>query len=313
MAARASFLMVLLVVGVAALALIVTLAVVLRRRANKPVGGPVCGGCGYQLAPNPAGLTVCPECGKDFLSVGILTPELQRRRQGSPVAALGVAWFILVGLGMVPLHGELVKAFTRMVATGTATVTSNGSGPISGIKAAARREQIDGERTPQSLEIEVTVTSGDGKDVEFTIDGKAQKIVKAPKGSGLEGAAWDFEAARKMVAAVASEEDAAAGVPERLKSIVDDAKQKSAGGGAFGTTAFSQTSSMSGFTTAGRSRRYAEFGSSSTYGGSRSPQVFVGPLRGAHWVVVMSIALGLLLAFGGLWIIIALMRGRRHG
>lgn len=59
------------------------------RAVFRTVRGPkarhaACGGCGYELAPNPAGLTRCPECGREFLDVGIKAPP--RRTVRSPIA-----------------------------------------------------------------------------------------------------------------------------------------------------------------------------------------------------------------------------------
>lgn len=59
---------------------------------------PRCGHCQYELAPNPEGLTRCPECGGDFLKVGITTATT---RGEMPPTEAGVAAALGVAVGIV--------------------------------------------------------------------------------------------------------------------------------------------------------------------------------------------------------------------
>jgi hypothetical protein len=258
-------------------------------------------------------LTVCPECGGDFLSVGILAPKMKFGRRGSPAAPLGIAWFLLVGAGMVPLHNHLMATFTRMMAISTVNQTSSGQGPFKKVAVIWRREQFAGERTPDLLEGDVTITGPEGKDLDFTVDGKTKMIVKAPLESGLQGLPWDGAAAKKALAAAGSP-DAETDAADKARSVVDDALQKSSGGGSFGgLNAFSSSSSSTSagfFSSSRRSRSFIESGASSSFNSTVTPVVVIGPLRGAHWVTVIVCAAGLLMAVVGSWLIVVVTRPR---
>ncbi len=311
----APVLLVVLVMLLAVVVLVVAGVVVHRRRASRAITAPVCGRCGYHLAPNPAGLTVCPECGGDFLSVGILAPNMKLGRRGSPAVPLGIAWFVLVGLGMIPVHTQLLKAFTRSLTTGVVNQTSSGIGPINSIAVIAKREQLAGEKDPLTLEADVTLTGPSGKKVQFTVNGAANTLSASPSVPAVVGAAWGDAAATKIIATVAEgepDEDLA----KRVRSVVDDAIAKSAGGGSFGgiggmSSFTSSSSSTSGIGFGTRRRGFSETSSSSSYSGNVMPVVLIGPLRGAHWVVLTSGAIGLTLAITGLWLIVKLTGERR--
>lgn len=315
---RGSVLLVAIIVLIAAVTLVVALVMAYRRRKSGVITAPVCGACGYHLAPNPMGLTVCPECGGDFLSVGILAPNMKLGRRGSPAVPLGIAWFVLVGIGMIPLHGQLVSAFTRMVGTNSVTQTSSGRGPFSGVAITAQRVQVVGEKAPDTLVADVTLTGPDGKDSAFVVDGRSKSITEAPAGTGLVGLAWDASAAKKMIAALdgapATIDDASA---QKLRSIIDDALAKTSGGGGFGGVGMSgmfssSSSSSTGFFGRGRASTYDEAATSSSFTGSAMPMVIIGPLRGTHWATLITCAVGLCLAFAGLWLIVFLTRARRR-
>jgi len=307
--------LIVLVVGVGLTAVVIGL-ILMRAVRKAQVKAPVCGACGYAIAPNPAGLTVCPECGGDFLTVGILAPEMKLGRRASPAVPLGIAWFILVGVGMIPLHTQLLRACTKMMTSGTVQQTLSGDGPFTLLRITASREQIAGEPHPESLQADVALTGPDGKSVDLTIDGKSKTVTRAPASTGLQGAAWDDAAARKLLAAVGSP-DAEVPVRERLREEVDDAMTKTAGGATLGGLnmgSWSSSSSSGGLftpTPRGRTQRLSVSGTSSSFAGSNAPVVVIGPLRGAHWVALVTCATGIVLAFGGLWLIIVLTRRAR--
>lgn len=285
-----------------------------RRRSLALAAGPVCGACGYHLAPMPGGLTVCPECGGDFLSVGILAPKMKLGRRASPAVPLGIAWFLLVGAGMVPLHNQLMVSFTRMMSVSTVNQTASGQGPFKKVAVVWRREQFAGERSPDLLEGDVTITGPDGKDLSFTVDGKSKTIAKARPQTGLQGLAWDGAAAKKALAAAGSP-DAEADAADKARSVVDDALEKTSGGGSFGgISAFSSSSSTSAgfFSGSRRSRSFIESGASSSFSSTMTPVVVIGPLRGAHWVTAIVCAAGLLLAVVGTWLIAAVTKPRER-
>jgi hypothetical protein len=289
----------------------------LRARSQKPgTSQPVCGGCGYALAPNPAGLTVCPECGNDFLSVGILAPNMKLGRRGSPVVPLAIAWFVLVATGMVPLHGWLTREFTRQMMVNTAKRQSTGSGAFRGVNVTANRETLEGIKTPDLLTADATITGPDGKDFEFTVDGVTKTITKAPADSGLRGQRWDTQTAKKAAQAAGAEtvdDDAA----DKVRSVVDDALAKTGSTSSF-LSSSSTTSSSFGFgSSRDRLRKtggYSESGSSSSFSGGSTPVVVIGPLRGGYWVTMLVCVSGLLLAVVGAWLIalVTRPRGERH-
>lgn len=318
---RVSFLFVFVVIAVAVVAVAVGLLVAWRRRTVRARVIPLCGGCGYHLAPNPMGLTVCPECGGDFLSVGILAPNMKLGRRGSPAVPLGIAWFIFVGVGMVPLHKQFAVAFTRMLNTTNVTQTSSGNGPFKGIAVNARRDQISDEKQADRLTANVTIKGADGKDLVIVVDGLTKTISDAPASSGLKGMPWDTATARKIISATGGGDTPDDESAAKMRSIVDDALTKTDNGGpllTFGSPlsrrgGFS-SSSTSGFSTFRRgSGGYSETGTSSSFSGSTAPVVIIGPLRGDHWLIILSCVTGLLLAFGGLWVIVLLTRQRGGG
>lgn len=313
-----SFMLVVLAMAIAAVVIVLALVMAYRRRKSAVVTAPVCGACGYHLAPNPMGLTVCPECGGDFLSVGILAPNMKLGHRGSPAVPLGIAWFILVGIGMIPLHGQLVSAFTRMVGTNTVTQTSSGRGPFNGVSITARRVQVVGEKAPDTLTADVTLTGPGGKDLVLVVDGKSKAITEAPAGTGLIGLPWDAATAKKIIAALGGEPEAIDDASvQKLRSIIDDALAKTAGSGGFGGVGSSgmfssSSSSSSGFFGRGQAKTYDEAATSSSFIGSAMPTVIIGPLRGTHWATLITCAAGLTLAFAGLWLIVFLTRAKRQ-
>ncbi|MDP1662960.1 MAG: hypothetical protein Q8L55_13675 [Phycisphaerales bacterium] len=310
MVAGSAFIIVLILL-VAVVVLVVVGALAYRRQGSRAASVPLCGRCGYQLAPNPAGLSVCPECGGNFLSVGILAPDMKLGRRGSPAVPLGIAWFVLVGLGMLPVHAQLVKTFTRTLTTGIVNQTSSGIGPINSIAVVAKREQLAGEKAPLTLEADVTLTGPAGKKIEFTVDAASNTLAAAPTMPAAVGSAWSDDAAAKLIAAVAEGEPDPE-LTKRVRSVVDDAITKSAGGGTFGgVSSFSSTSTSSGLSFGTRRRGFTETASSSSYTGNVTPVVLIGSLRGAHWVVLMSGMLGLAIAFFGLWLVVRLTREKR--
>lgn len=283
-----------------------------RVRGQRGVDGPVCGGCGYGLAPNPEGLTVCPECGGDFLSVGILGPRMRLGRRGSPVVPLGVAWFVLVAVGMVPLHGVLVREFTRQVAMVRGTRFTTGTGALRGVKVATYREQVSGEKAPEVLTADVKITGPDGKEAVLTVEGLTGRVVKGPAGTDLVGSVWDGPAAKRAAQAAGAEvldEDAV----ERVRLVVSEALDSpSAGGGVV-----SSSSSSSSWGAMGRRSEelrkkgaYVQSGSGSSFSGGSMPVVMVGGLRGAHWVTLLVCVGGVLLAVVGVWLIALVTRER---
>jgi uncharacterized membrane protein YgcG len=315
MVAAPSFLI--LIVAVVVVVVVVVLVVAAGRSKARAVTTPMCGRCGYQLAPNPTGLTVCPECGGDFLSVGILAPEMKLGRRGSPAVPLGIAWFLLVGVGMVPVHSQLLRSFTKMVTTGSVKQTQTGSGPVASIVVSARTAQAAGEKEPESREADVTLTGADGKELSFTVDGLAKVVTDAPASTGLKGAPWDQGAVKKLTAALGGE-DPDGEAAQSVRSVVEDAMAKSGGGGGFnglgGITSFSSSSSSSGFSfgSGGGSRGRRGSSSASSYSGGVAPVVMIGKLRGEHWVVLMTIAIGLIVAGVGTWVIVMLTREKRR-
>jgi hypothetical protein len=311
---RVSFLLVFVVIAVVAVAVVVGLLVAWRRRTVRARAIPLCGGCGYHLAPNPMGLTVCPECGGDFLSVGILAPNMKLGRRGSPAVPLGIAWFILVGVGMVPLHKQFAVAFTRQLSTNNVRQTTTGGGPFKAVDVSARRDQLSGETTPDALTANVTITGADGKQLVLVVDGMTKTVTDAPPASGLKGKAWDTATAKKIITDTGGGDKMDDESAAKMHSIVDDALAKTAGGNnPFGARGMFSSSSSSGFTTFRRGIGYSESGSSSSFSGNITSLVVIGPLRGEHWLIVLSCATGLLLAFGGLWVIVMLTRQRGGG
>lgn len=307
-----TFLLILIVMAATFVAVTVALIVAWRHRAAKPRAVPVCGGCGYQLAPNPMGLTVCPECGGDFLSVGILAPNMKLGKRGSPTVPLGIAWLILVGLGMLPLHSQLMKSSMRQLSTNSVTQTSGGTGPFKGVVVNARRDQVSGEPSPDALTASVVIQGANGKDLPLTVDGVTKAITDAPAASGLKGLQWDKATATKIITATGGEPDDESAA--KMHSIVVEALEKTAGAAPFGAagTLFSTSSSSSGFTTfrRGAGTAYRESLTSSGFRSASVPIVVIGGLRGAHWVTIITCATGLLLALGGLWVIVLLTRQR---
>lgn len=302
-----SVFIVVLVLLVAAAALVVLGVLAYRRRGSRVAAVPLCGHCGYQLAPNPAGLTVCPECGGDFLSVGILAPNMKLGRRGSPAVPLGIAWFVLVGLGMLPVHAQLIKAFTQTLTTGVVNQASSGFGLVNSIAVVAKREQLAGGKNPLTLEADVTLSGPSGKKVSFTIDGAANTLAAAPTAPAAVGSAWSEALAAKITATVTDGEPDEE-LSRRVKLVVDDAIAKSARGG---VSSFTSSSSSSGFSFGSPRRGFTETASTSSYTGNVTPVVLIGSLRGAHWVVLMSGVIGVALAFIGLWLIVRLTGEKR--
>lgn len=308
----ASFLFVLVVIGVVLVAVVAALVLAWKRRGPRAGTVPVCGACGYQLAPNPSGLTVCPECGGDFLSVGILAPNMKLGRRGSPAVPLGIAWFILVGVGMIPLHRQLTSTFTRTLTTSTVTQTSAGRGPFRSVTVNARREQIAGLATPDVLSAAVTVTGNDGKQLAFEVDGLSNSISDTSSATGIKGLKWDRSTAGRVITGVGGGEAPDDESADKLVSIVGDALGKTAGAGPFGGGGIiTSSSSSSGFSSFRRSGGYSESSASSNFRSAAIPVVIIGTLRGGHWVTIITISTGLLLVFGGLWGIVRLSRERR--
>ena len=104
---------------------------------------------------------------------------------------------------------------------------------------------------------------------------------------------------------------------DKVRSIVDDALAKSAGGGSrFLSSSSSSTSSSFGSLGASRERLrksggYSESGSGTSFAGGGSPVVVIGPLRGAYWVTLLVCVGGLLLIVIGAWLIAVVTRPRR--
>ncbi|MFT3683375.1 MAG: tRNA adenosine(34) deaminase TadA [Phycisphaerales bacterium] len=302
---------------VVAVPLTVVIAIILawRRMGSHRVGTshPVCGGCGYALAPNPSGLTVCPECGGDFLSVGILAPKMKYGRRGSPVVPLVIAWFVLVAAGMVPMHGWLTREFTRQLSVSNVRRQSSGSGAFRGVNVNAVREQLDGAETPDRLSADATITGPEGNQFDFTVDGISKTITKAPADSGLRGQPWNTQTAKKAAQAAGAEavdDDAA----DKVHSIVTEALGRTTGGGNF----LSSSSTSSSFGTFGTQRdrlrkagAYIESGTGSSFGGGGMPVVVIGSLRGGYWVTLLVCISGLLLIVIGAWLIALVTRPRR--
>ena len=84
--------------------------IVLARRGPRYAS---CGNCGYDVSRSVGAVERCPECGADFIEVGIRPPRARRMR---PLIALAFALFA-VGLGVLGM-----MSFQAMVARERAAV-----------------------------------------------------------------------------------------------------------------------------------------------------------------------------------------------
>lgn len=84
----------------------VVLLVASRRRGPQHAS---CGECGYNLSGHGSGVSICPECGGQFISVGIVPPNKVSRNP----------WMVICGLiVLLPIAGLilLVVAYFVMLA-----------------------------------------------------------------------------------------------------------------------------------------------------------------------------------------------------
>lgn len=156
----------------AGLALLVWAVLTIVRTVTLPRGGarePACERCKYAVA-GVAGF-ICPECGSDLRSVGIITPAIEVSRRGSLAAAI-LAWtFLWSLLGYFGLMATFMFIGFSAAMGGGNTITSwtHTLTPNSPLYASV---ELEYESDWQSLAAPMTVvlTLNDGSEHEIAVD-----------------------------------------------------------------------------------------------------------------------------------------------
>ncbi len=156
--------MLVLIALAAAVAFVVTAGVLLRRGA---VAEPACGRCRYPVAGLPS--FVCPECGSDLRTVGILTDQLRRRLPRRSRAGL---WTLLIPVPALIISVALGELVEIQAMTSRITLTNPKSGAYRKIEVL---EIARGHRSRPLLleELSILVTRLDGGDpIRLDVDPK---------------------------------------------------------------------------------------------------------------------------------------------
>ncbi|MEM1071382.1 MAG: hypothetical protein AAGH71_00980 [Planctomycetota bacterium] len=174
---------------VPALAVVVlSVSALVRSLGSGKVRAPSCGWCGYEVTDVPG--LACPECGRDFRTVGIVTRSIVGAHRGSMLQAQ-LAWLILMGLvGFIVWYAWVML-----------TVFSAGWGGAAWNQPVAVVGTITPPTSVTHSDIEVDVTSpglsqpttlvliasdGDGEVHELTLTGDYDPVSSVLVSGGVE-------------------------------------------------------------------------------------------------------------------------------
>lgn len=327
-ASNPAFMLIWLLLLIVVTAVFVFVVIRYLRRSNGSVlarvSEPVCGRCRYVVAENPNGLSICPECGLSYREVGIIAPGT--RLPGGAVLnglVIPIVWVALC-VGLVVMTCRVLEpVLTKTLVTTTVRQTRSPAGQAPALRGLSLQLESTIESfaipntpigrpgstsTPRSARLDLELTSSGSSPVTATLELPSMKITASSVPS-LAGQKLDSASARQLIAAAAGK--SLAPQSEDIDQLVSSIQERSADSGQgqlFGTNTTITTGGRSGSRLSTQSTPLATWNSSlSTRGGSGSSSltminsssslvantssvtdVFIGSLRGRHWLIGLA-------------------------